>query len=377
VGQRILLVDDEQRILDAMRRTLHGRYDVETTTSGEDGLRMLQESSAGDRPFAVVVSDMKMPGMDGSEFLTRAREVLPDAVLMILSGQADLGSTITTVNNANLFRFLTKPVRSPDLWAALDAAQRQYELVVAERQLLQQTLAGAVEVLVDVLAMASPAAGRRTARVRTMVTECSERCGVQDDWRLPLAAALSQLGCIAVPTEVLETIEAGGQLADAERKMFEAHPVLAHRLISRIPRLEEIARWIAEQTTIHRIEGDGPQPEGAEAVFAACVAFMVELDAGEEARRVVQYLENTHRYSRRLLEGVHLSSHRLRAEGTLREVRAVSIHPGMVLAEDVVTTTGMVLVRKGEEVNEMLATRIANFARSVGVVEPLRVLTPG
>jgi CheY-like chemotaxis protein len=376
VGQRILLVDDEQRILDAMRRTLHGRYVVSTASSGEEGLQALKDSSESGTPFTVIVSDMKMPGMDGSEFLGRAHEVLPDAVLMILSGQADLNSTIATVNNANLFRFLTKPVLSPDLWAALDAAQRQHELVVAERELLQQTLTGAVEVLADVLAQASSSAGRRTTRVRTLVTETARRRGLQDDWRLPLAADLSQLGCIAVPTEVLETVEAGGQLTDAECRIFETHPVLAHRLISRIPRLEEIARWIGEQTTLHRLENTG-RLEDAEEVFAACVAFMAELDAGEAPQRIMRYLENTDRYSRRVLEAVHLASHALKAKGTLREVRAVHIHPGMILAEDVVTATGMVLVRKGEEVNEMLATRIANFARSVGVVEPLRVLTMG
>ncbi|MDQ1294391.1 MAG: response regulator [Actinomycetota bacterium] len=376
MGQRILLVDDEQRILDAMRRTLHGRYEVFTANSGEEGLQALRESSASDTPFTVIVSDMMMPGMDGSEFLGRAHEVLPDAVLMILSGQADLNSTITAVNNANLFRFLTKPVRSPDLWAALDAAQRQYELVVAERELLQLTLTGAVGVLADVLAQASSPAGRRTTRVRTLVTETARRRDLQDDWRLPLAADLSQLGCIAVPTEVLETVEAGGQLTDAERRIFEMHPALAHRLISRIPRLEEIARWIGEQTTVQRLESTG-HLEDAEEIFAACVAFMVELDSGEDPRQIVRYLENTDRYSRRVLEAVRLASHGLKAKGTLREVGAVHIHPGMILAEDVVTMTGMVLVRKGEEVNEMLATRIANFARSVGVVEPLRVLTMG
>jgi DNA-binding NtrC family response regulator len=166
VKYRVLLVDDEQRILDALRRTLHGRYKVETANSGPDALTVLSASLTDPTsgPIAVIVSDMMMPGMNGADFLTKARDVAPDAVRMILSGQADLTSTIAAVNNADLFRFLTKPIDSPTLITALDAALRQYELVISERELLRSTLTGAVDVLVETLALASPLAYRRCWR---------------------------------------------------------------------------------------------------------------------------------------------------------------------------------------------------------------------
>jgi response regulator RpfG family c-di-GMP phosphodiesterase len=97
-------VDDEPRVLDGLRRSLHGSFDVVTATSGEDGLALQREALAGGDPFAVIVSDMRMPGMDGAEFLTAARAVDRDTVRMVLSGQADLAQTIAAVNHADLFR---------------------------------------------------------------------------------------------------------------------------------------------------------------------------------------------------------------------------------------------------------------------------------
>ena len=104
---RILLVDDEPRVLDGLRRALRGRYELDTAGSGAEGLAAVEAAVGEGAPFEVIVSDMMMPAMTGAEFLTKARGVLPDAVLMILSGQADLNSTIAAVNDANLFRFLT------------------------------------------------------------------------------------------------------------------------------------------------------------------------------------------------------------------------------------------------------------------------------
>ncbi|MEJ2578571.1 MAG: response regulator, partial [Kineosporiaceae bacterium] len=141
---RILLVDDEQRILDGLRRTLRGRFTVETANSGAEGLEILQKSLTETHQIAVIVSDMMMPGMNGASFLTKAREVAPDSVRLILSGQADLTSTIAAVNDADLYRFLTKPVEPDILISALLSALRQYELVISERELLQRTLTGAV-----------------------------------------------------------------------------------------------------------------------------------------------------------------------------------------------------------------------------------------
>src|SRR5215211_3563188 len=104
MGDRVLMVDDEPRILDGMRRTLHGSYKILTAESGEAGLELQRQAIEAGDPFAVIVSDMRMPSMNGAQFLTAARAADADAVRLILSGQADLESTIAAVNDADLFR---------------------------------------------------------------------------------------------------------------------------------------------------------------------------------------------------------------------------------------------------------------------------------
>lgn len=380
---RILLVDDEPRILDGLRRSLRGRYPVETAESGAEGLEILNGAALGPDPFAVVVSDMMMPGMNGAQFLIRAREVVPDASLMILSGQADLTSTIAAVNQANLFRFLTKPIEPDELTAALDAGLRQYLLITSERELLGKTVRGAVDVLTEVLSLASPVASRRTDRVRTLVGAASTLLRVDgQDWRLPLAAMLSQLGCAAVPHEVLDQVETGGdlELTPAEHQVFSRHPEVARRLLERIPRLEEVAEWIGEQSVglPTDLPASTPRPGESEdlsrQILTCAVAMLDGLDSGREPAEMARRLAETRRWSQRVVEAVTVGTKQLKAKGVLREVTVDHVRPGMVLDEDVLTVTEMVLLRKGERMTEVSCARLVNFHHSVGLVEPIRVI---
>jgi CheY-like chemotaxis protein len=371
------MVDDEQRILDALRRTLRGKYAIETASSGPDGLQILADSLDQPEPIGVVVSDMMMPGMNGAELLTRARDICPDAVRMILSGQADLTSTIAAVNNADLFRFLTKPIEPAALITALDAALRQYELVISERELLRSTLTGAVDVLVETLALASPLAYRRTARVRMLLTTVAGEVGLADDWRLHVAAMLSQVGCIAVPAPVLEKIEKGTQLSDEDRRMYLGHPELAMQLLGRIPRLEEVADWIGSQVTDIDELMPGPPEDPSPACFGAVSAFLAGYDVGLGVREIGRRLSECGRFGADVVKAVTEAAKVLTPKGMPEEVRVAGIRPGMVLDQDVTTTTGLVLVRKGERVTEVLARRLENFALSVGIQEPIKVLVLG
>lgn len=102
---RILLVDDEPNVLSALARQLHPLYQVSLTPSPEEGLLLLEREG----PFAVVLSDMRMPKMDGATFLKHVRERSPDTIRLLLTGHADLESAIAAVNEGQVFRFLTKP----------------------------------------------------------------------------------------------------------------------------------------------------------------------------------------------------------------------------------------------------------------------------
>lgn len=107
-------------------------------------------------PFAVVVSDMRMPRVDGAQFLARVEEASPDSVRIMLTGNADQEAAVRAINEGHIFRFLNKPCRPQLLVGTIAMGIRQYRLQTAERELLEKTFSGGIRLLSDVLAIASP-----------------------------------------------------------------------------------------------------------------------------------------------------------------------------------------------------------------------------
>ena len=131
---RVLFVDDEPQLLESLEDALRRTFAVSTALGGRAGLTALQN----DGPFAVVVSDFQMPGMNGAEFLAKARIVAPATVRVLLTGQASVQNAIAAVNDGNVFRFLTKPCPPSDLIRAIEHALEQARLITADRDLLER-----------------------------------------------------------------------------------------------------------------------------------------------------------------------------------------------------------------------------------------------
>jgi len=125
---KVLFVDDESNVLDAIRTSLHKRFDVSTAIGALNGLNILH--SAG--PFEVVVSDYMMPVMNGIEFLSKAKELYPNTTRIMLTGNASLDTAIEALNKGIVFRFLTKPCRPEELANAVTAGLEQYRLKIAD-----------------------------------------------------------------------------------------------------------------------------------------------------------------------------------------------------------------------------------------------------
>jgi diguanylate cyclase (GGDEF)-like protein len=118
----LLLVDDEAGVLAALKRLLRREnYRVLTAESGEAALALLAEHEVG-----VILTDQRMPGMSGTEFLARARAMHPRAVRMVLSGYTGLDSVTEAINRGEIFKFLTKPWDETELLDAIRAAFRHY-----------------------------------------------------------------------------------------------------------------------------------------------------------------------------------------------------------------------------------------------------------
>jgi len=256
VVEKILFVDDEPVVLAGYKRTLSKEFQMDTAVGGQEGLTAVASSG----PYAVVVSDMRMPSMDGVQFLSRISKASPNTVRVMLTGCTDLQSAIEAVNEGHIFRFLTKPCETDVLKKTLTACLVQYRLVTAEKELLEHTLTGIIKLLTDMLSLANPAAFSRTVRIRRYVQHVVAKLGLDAPWQYEIAAMLSQLGCIALPPEIIEAAYCGRKLSPEQQTMFDMHPSVARNLLSNIPRLDGVAWMVGQQRFGAAVPNTGVPP---------------------------------------------------------------------------------------------------------------------
>ena len=129
MNQKILFVDDEPAALGLYRQMLKDEFDVSTAVGGDDGVAMLRNHG----PFAIVISDMQMPGMNGVQFLKRVRQLAPNTITLLLTGRVDLNGAVDAVNEGGIFRLLMKPCDESALTEAINAALACYRQRKDER----------------------------------------------------------------------------------------------------------------------------------------------------------------------------------------------------------------------------------------------------
>jgi CheY-like chemotaxis protein len=371
---RVLCVDDEPAILEGLALHLRRRYQVETALSGTAGLAILRATPS----IAAVVSDMRMPGMDGAAFLAQARVCTPHAVRVLLTGQAELASAIAAVNEGQIFRFLTKPCQPVTLLATVAAAIGQHHLITAERVLLEQTLRGSIKALTDVLALTNPACFGKANRVQVLVHDIARRLALEDAWQIEMAAMLSQLGGIILPQETVEKLYRSDPLSAQETAMVERVPAVTEQLLANIPRLEVVRAMLGLQgKPFGAIRVPASEPARAHSVRGAqLLTVAADYDAltlrGMAPTLIIETLKGrVDRYDPVVVEALAAERGAASTRRKVRELAAVELRAGMVIAEDIKLRTGALVVAHGFVVTQSFLERLRNFAGAVQ--EPIRI----
>jgi len=370
----VLCVDDETRVVEGLKLHLRRDYEVHTALGGEEGLQKLKELGG----VAVVISDMRMPGMDGATFLKRVMHSHPDATRILLTGEAARDAAVRAVNEGQIYRFLTKPCPPDQLKAAVDAAVIQHKLVNAERLLLQETVIGCIQALVDVLAIVNPIAFGRARRIKRLAMQLAESLGCTGFWQLEAAAMLSQLGYVSLPIELVEKLYHAERLTPEEQVLAEGVPEVAGKLLLHVPRLEPVMQILeAARATDQQLQRLG---EGTIGLGARILQLALDYDTslarsgdGDVAMQTIRAKES--RYGASLIE--KFAACVGPASGT-RETLKMALHkvqPGMTIMEDVRTHLGTLLIARGFEVSPAFLERLRNFGASI-LSEEVSVLAP-
>ena len=380
---RVLFVDDDPQLLAAFGRAYRKRFDFHTATSGDQGLEVIRTSA----PFAAVVADMRMPGMNGVEFLSQVQVLAPDTTRIMLTGQADLDTAMEAVNKGRVFRFLNKPCDEEPLAEVLEAGIRQYELVTSERILLEQTLTGSMQVLVDLLSIFDPKLFGRAQEVKEYALDLAERMGIGRPWDLGIAALLAPIGRMAIPIDLQGRKNRGDRLTIQEQEAFRTIPETGARIVANIPRLKSVSQIIlysskdfdGEGYPMDAVKGEDLPMESR--ILRLATDFVDEVRQRHSKALVFERFRLAPgKYDPAVLRALGQALGAGAADGpeeVPRQLLAIEeLQPGMVLAGDVMSPDAMILLPAGTRLSVLHLERLLSLSRLCRLEEPILVELP-
>ncbi len=382
---RILFVDDDAHLLAAFQRTLRRVFQFDVAPGGAEALEMIKTGG----PYAVVVADMRMPLMDGIELLERVRELSPDTVRIMLTGNADQQTAVDAVNRGQIFRFLNKPCPTEVLQEAIHSALQRHQFLARERELLEGTLSGGVRLMAEILGAVAPDALGHGRRLRDSARVFCARIGAPEAWEIEMAALLSGIGCAAIHPALTRKIAARLELGPEERAVARRIPRIGHDLLVNIPRLQEVARIVLYQR--QRYDGGGNPGDGVAGEALPLGARMLRILGDRLELESDGVVKQAAYEAMRMREGAHdpellrrcfecFPNFLVQPIGADRPVLSLPVSElvaGLVVVSDIVSRSGAVFISAGHVLSEMMIVRLKTHAELGQVKEPVMVQLPG
>jgi CheY-like chemotaxis protein len=370
----IIVVDDQPANLKLLEDLLTQQgHAVRSFPRG----RLALDAMARNTPDLILL-DINMPEMNGFEVCKRLKADEKLAAIPVLF----LSALNETKDKLNAFRsggvdYITKPFQLEEVRARVETHLELHRARQRERDLLERTLNGAVKALSDLAHLTSPSLTERSGAVRSMVVHMVEQLRLPDPWQYELASILCLIGCITLPSDAFEHAYVGDNASSEEQQMYRAHPDVGFQLISRIPRLENVAEMIRlQQVETSNWASNDVAERGSRMLKTAQELDRRTLRGIPFQTACDQLRAAPGKYPTTLLESLKdYSPNRVHFE--VKRLAAPQLLPGMILEDDVVTDDGsLTVISKGTTLTVTLVERVRNFARTRGVREPIQVRAP-
>jgi response regulator RpfG family c-di-GMP phosphodiesterase len=369
MAEKVLFVDDEQNLLDGFKRQFRNKLDFETAVSAKEALERLRKSNE----FAVVVSDMRMPEMGGVEFLSQVREVSPLSVRIMLTGNADQETAVKAVNESGIFRFLLKPCSSEELLKAISDAQEQHRLLIAEKELLELTVVGSVNLLSELIAQTNPDAAVEGLEIKKIIQLLADASRLPSIWEIEVAAKLADIGCMTLPTDVAKRVRQGKPSDGNEEMFLKALPGLSAELLRNIPRFGSVAEIIERSNEPF----SSMVPIGARILKLATDFVRASRTTGDPKRAYDLLNASRINYDPLLLfalfETLEQKNESSETEFLGFEIGVDQLIAGQCLLANIETIDGRLLLLKGRVLSELQVSRVKNHERLIGIKKPILV----
>mgnify|MGYP001362001103 FL=1 len=381
MNNKILCVDDEESILRGFQLNLRKDFELHLASDGVEGLEIFEKEGG----FALVLSDMRMPRMNGAEMLAEIKKRDHEVSTILLTGHTDFDSAMAAVNDGNVFRMLSKPCPPERLIKVLNDGLEQYDLIRSKRILLDQTLRGAVDALAESLSTAKPLFFGRVQRVRRMANELAMKQDVPNAWRVDVASVFSQLAYLALPENVTEDVYYRRDLSKEVKALLAKFPEDTRNILNKIPGLEEVGEILKSVDVQYRFEEE--KDDGvrlAASILKVALDFDYYEEQGYNRSIIVSTLKERNKdYDPKVTQS--LSDLIVIAEetSTLQEIKIDDIDIGMRLSQELRLDDGFLIAAAGTDVDRQLLKVIRNynscyaespFPKRIQVIVPVNLL---
>jgi putative two-component system response regulator len=338
--------------------------------------RLALEAAARNLPDLILL-DINMPEMNGFEVCQKlkADDKLAGIPVLFLSALNEARDKVKAFRSGGV-DYITKPFQLEEVRARVETHLALHRARQVERELLERTLGGAVKSLSDLAHLTSPSLTERSGALRSMVIHMAAELRLPDSWQYELAAVLCLIGCITLPSDAFEHAYVGDNASEEELHMYRAHPDAGFRLLSHIPRLENVAEMIRLQQVETSNWANGEVAERGSLMLKTAQELDRRTLRGIPFQTACDQLRSTPaKYPTALLDVLKdYSPSRVHFE--VKRLSAAQLLPGMILEDDVVTEDGMTVISKGTTLTVTLVERVRNFARTRGVRDPIQVRAP-
>ncbi len=312
---QILIVDDEANIANALKRVFRNKgYQIHTALNGADGLVCLESNKES---ISLIISDQRMPGMSGSEFLEQAKRIRPEIIRILLTGYSDVSAIVDAVNKGEIHRYFTKPWNDEQLLVQVEQALEQYELVLENRRLnalvqnqnkqlyelgmkqksiieaktlelekknkaLNKSFISTINLLITFVDAINPSLGSYAKQTASLAKRVAKDYNVQDEAleHIEIAGLLHDIGLLGLPAELM--IKDESEMTQGEAKFFREHVTISLFLIQNVEKLKPVTEIVLH----HHEHFDGSGTPNSLKAEAIPLGSRIIAAAGEYAKIV-------------------------------------------------------------------------------------------
>ncbi len=239
----VLVVDDEENNLQLLKRTLRGQYNILTAHNGSEALDIVKQY--GDK-ISLIVSDQKMPVMEGTEFFKHVRETNPQIIKILLTGHVDTDIIVSSINDCDLFQYILKPFEPEELKIAVESGITKYSMSYNNKifyKELRELFYKTIRAISNALDTKDSYTNGHSLRVTLYSMILAKQLGLDEDYMedIEIAGLLHDIGKIAMPKSILCK---NGKLTDEEFAIMKSHPVRGEKIVINIKKLQMISEWV-------------------------------------------------------------------------------------------------------------------------------------